>query len=56
MQNISNNSQNITRGYRHENKDNRSGFPIYHLSNKNYELNKLAGRKQLNTLKPYQTA
>jgi hypothetical protein len=26
------------------------------FSNKSYELNKLAGREQLNTLKPYQTA
>jgi hypothetical protein len=26
---------------------------FYHLSNKSYELNKLAGRKQLNTPKSY---
>jgi hypothetical protein len=30
-------------------------LPFYHFSNKIYELNKLAGREQLNTLKPYQT-
>jgi hypothetical protein len=29
---------------------------FYHLSNKSYELNKFAGRKQIHTLKPYQTA
>jgi hypothetical protein len=40
MQNISINSQKT----------------FYHLSNKSYELNNLAGRKPINTLTPYQTA
>jgi hypothetical protein len=28
---------------------------FYHFSNKSYELNNLASREQVNTLKPYQT-
>jgi hypothetical protein len=28
---------------------------FYHFSNKSYELKKLAGREQINTLKPNQT-
>jgi hypothetical protein len=31
-------------------------LPFYHFLNKSYKLNNLAGREQLNTLKPYQTA
>jgi hypothetical protein len=31
-------------------------LPFYHISKKNYELNKIAGREQLHTLKPYQPA
>jgi hypothetical protein len=56
MQNIFKNPKKITRGTRHDDKDNRIGFGIYHFSNKIYSFYKLAGSKTKNALKPYLTA
>jgi hypothetical protein len=56
MQKIFKNSKKITRGARHDIKDNRSGFGILSFFKKSYSFYKLAGSKTKNALKPYQTA
>jgi hypothetical protein len=48
MLNISISSQEIIRENRYEKKLTEVVLTFYHLSNKSYELKKLAGRKQLN--------
>jgi hypothetical protein len=47
--------QNSSTNIDMETRINEVVFLFYPFLNKSYELNKLAGREQLNTLKSYQT-